>query len=144
MEKRTLGNTGENISIIGFGGIIVMNETKKNSASFVSKAIERGINYFDVAPGYGNAQEMLGPALKKYRKNIFLACKIGNSGYLDVLPCMVKSARIVSYMTISAGSVCTNRFLPTFSFLNSTNQWITRDNRMVRGFIKGNEVVIFL
>ena len=75
MEKRTLGSTGESISIIGFGGIIVMNETKKNSTSFVSKAIERGINYFDVAPEYGNAQEMLGPALKKYRKNIFLACK---------------------------------------------------------------------
>ena len=75
MEKRTLGSTGENLSIIGFGGIIVMNETKKNSASLVSKAIDRGINYFDVAPGYGNAQEMLGPALKKYRKNLFLACK---------------------------------------------------------------------
>ena len=75
MEKRTLGSTGENLSIIGFGGIIVMNETKKDSASFVSKAIDRGINYFDVAPGYGNAQEMLGPALKKYRENIFLACK---------------------------------------------------------------------
>ena len=75
MEKRTLGGTGENLSVIGFGGIIVMNETKKDSASFVSKAIDRGINYFDVAPGYGNAQEMLGPALKKYRENIFLACK---------------------------------------------------------------------
>ncbi|NQT67734.1 MAG: aldo/keto reductase [Actinobacteria bacterium] len=75
MEKRPLSNTGENLSVIGFGGTIVMNETKKNSAIFVSKAIDRGINYFDVSPLYGNAQEMLGPALKKYRKNIFLACK---------------------------------------------------------------------
>jgi len=75
MEKRILSGTSENLSIIGFGGIIVMNETKKDSASLVSKAIERGINYFDVAPEYGNAQEILGPALKKYRENIFLACK---------------------------------------------------------------------
>ena len=34
-----------------------------------------GINYFDVAPSYGNAQERLGPALAPYRKNCFLACK---------------------------------------------------------------------
>jgi predicted aldo/keto reductase-like oxidoreductase len=75
MEKRTLSGTDENLSIIGFGGMIVMNETGKDSASFVSKAIDRGINYFDIAPQYGNAQEMLGPALKKYRQNVFLACK---------------------------------------------------------------------
>jgi predicted aldo/keto reductase-like oxidoreductase len=75
MEKRLLGKTNERLSIIGFGGIVVMNETSKNSAEFVSKAINRGINYFDVAPQYGNAQEMLGPALKPYRKDVFLACK---------------------------------------------------------------------
>lgn len=75
MEKRTLSGTDENLSIIGFGGMIVRDETSKDSARFVSKAIDRGINYFDVAPQYGNAQEMLGPALKKYRQNVFLACK---------------------------------------------------------------------
>ena len=75
MEKRILGKTGESLSIIGFGGIIVMNETAKNASKYVSTAIERGINYFDVAPEYGNAQEMLGPALKPYRNDVFLACK---------------------------------------------------------------------
>ena len=30
---------------------------------------------FDVAPSYGNAEEMLGPALEPYRKDVFLACK---------------------------------------------------------------------
>jgi len=38
-------------------------------------SVERGVNYFDVAPSYGNAQEKLGPALEPYRKNCFLACK---------------------------------------------------------------------
>ncbi|MCL4378108.1 MAG: aldo/keto reductase [Actinobacteria bacterium] len=75
MEKRILGKTKERLSIIGFGGIVVMNETTKDSSEFVSKAIDRGINYFDVAPQYGNAQEMMGPALKPYRKDVFLACK---------------------------------------------------------------------
>ena len=75
MNKRDFGKTGEKLSIIGFGGIVVANETKKDVTDFVSKAIDRGINYFDVAPLYGNAQEMLGPALKPYRKDVFLACK---------------------------------------------------------------------
>jgi aryl-alcohol dehydrogenase-like predicted oxidoreductase len=41
----------------------------------VAEAVDRGINYFDVAPSYGNAQERLGPALEPYRKQCFLACK---------------------------------------------------------------------
>ena len=41
----------------------------------MAEAVDRGINYFDVAPSYGNAQERLGPALAPYRKNCFLACK---------------------------------------------------------------------
>lgn len=75
MEKRKLGKTEEKLSVIGFGGIVVMHETVKDASRFVSMAIDRGINYFDVAPQYGNAQEILGQALKPYRKNIFLACK---------------------------------------------------------------------
>lgn len=75
MEKRTLGKTGEKLSIVGFGGIVVMNEEPSNASMIVSRAIERGINYFDVAPSYGNAQERLGPALAPYRRNVFLACK---------------------------------------------------------------------
>jgi aryl-alcohol dehydrogenase-like predicted oxidoreductase len=41
----------------------------------VAEAVDRGVNYFDVAPSYGDAQQRLGPALAPYRKNCFLACK---------------------------------------------------------------------
>jgi len=75
IPKRTLGATGEKLSIIGFGGILVKDEEQSNANDMVAKAIERGVNYFDVAPTYGNAEEILGPALKPYRKNCFLACK---------------------------------------------------------------------
>lgn len=77
IEKRALGKTGEKLSMIGFGGIVVMNATTQQAASRVKEAIEYGINYFDVAPSYGNAEEMLGPALEPYRKKVFLACKTG-------------------------------------------------------------------
>ncbi len=75
IAKRPLGRTGEHLSIIGFGGIVVMDEAPTHSKNIVAEAVDRGINYFDIAPSYGNAQERLGPALAPYRKNCFLACK---------------------------------------------------------------------
>ena len=75
MEKRRYGRTGEELSVVGFGGIIVMDEDLSSASRIVDQAIERGINYFDVAPSYGNAEERLGPALEPYRESIFLACK---------------------------------------------------------------------
>ncbi|MFP5227754.1 MAG: aldo/keto reductase [Acidobacteriota bacterium] len=75
IARRKLGKTGEELSIIGFGGIVVMNEDPSSSSNIVAEAVDRGINYFDVAPSYGNAQERLGPALAPYRDRVFLACK---------------------------------------------------------------------
>src|SRR5689334_22989740 len=68
IPRRALGRTGEHLSIIAFGGIVVMNETTGDAGNIVAEAVDRGINYFDIAPSYGNAQERLGPALAPYRK----------------------------------------------------------------------------
>jgi predicted aldo/keto reductase-like oxidoreductase len=70
-----LGKTGEKLSVIGFGAIMLNDNPQDFANEMVSKAYDLGVNYFDVAPNYGNAQEKLGPALKPYRKNCFLACK---------------------------------------------------------------------
>ena len=70
-----LGKTGLNVMPIGFGGIVVMDSEPEQASRIVEDAIEFGINYFDVAPSYGNAEQMLGPALEPFRKDIFLACK---------------------------------------------------------------------
>ncbi len=75
MEKRQLGRTGEMLSVVGFGGIVVTNEEPAEATRLVAQAIDRGINYFDFSPSYGNAEERLGPALEPYRKSVFLACK---------------------------------------------------------------------
>jgi aryl-alcohol dehydrogenase-like predicted oxidoreductase len=75
IARRPLGKTGEQLSIIGFGGIVVMNEDAGAAGNIVAEAVDRGVNYFDVAPSYGNAQERLGPALAPYRNKSFLACK---------------------------------------------------------------------
>lgn len=75
MDRREYGHTGERLSIIGFGGILVSQTEPAEAAALVGEAVERGVNYFDVAPTYGNAQERLGPALEPYRDEVFLACK---------------------------------------------------------------------
>jgi predicted aldo/keto reductase-like oxidoreductase len=75
LPKRRLGQTGEKLSIIGFGGIVVRDMPQEKANNIVNRAWDHGVNYYDVAPTYGNAEERLGPALKPYRKESFLACK---------------------------------------------------------------------
>ena len=75
LERRTLGRTGESLSVVGLGGVVVDGVTPEEAARSVEFAIDAGINYFDVAPTYGNAEDMLGPALEPYRDDVFLACK---------------------------------------------------------------------
>ncbi len=77
MPKRELGRTGEKLSILGFGGILVMDEEQKTANEMAARAFDHGINYFDVAPSYGNAESKLGPALLPLRSKCFLACKTG-------------------------------------------------------------------
>ena len=81
MERRPYGNTGIDLSILGFGGILVMDCGRKEASRIVAKSVDCGINYFDVAPSYGNAEERLGPALEPYRKEVFLACKTGERSW---------------------------------------------------------------
>ncbi|HEY3413232.1 MAG TPA: aldo/keto reductase [Armatimonadota bacterium] len=75
MQQRPYGSAGETLSIVGMGAIVVMNATVAEAAERVGWAVDQGVTYFDVAPTYGNAQEMLGPALEPYREKVFLACK---------------------------------------------------------------------
>jgi aryl-alcohol dehydrogenase-like predicted oxidoreductase len=65
----------QKVSKVAFGGVIVMDESQADANDFVKEAIKAGVTYFDVAPTYGNAEKRLGPALKPFRKDVFLACK---------------------------------------------------------------------
>src|SRR5437879_579600 len=75
VPRRPYGKDKVMISVIGFPGIGLKDKPSEEASSIVAAAIERGVNYFDVAPTYGNAQYVLGPALQPYRRNCFLACK---------------------------------------------------------------------
>jgi len=75
LPRRALGRTGIKLSILGLGGMTIARETPAETKTLVSEAFEAGVNYFDVAPTYADAEDLLGPALEPYRSRVHLACK---------------------------------------------------------------------
>ncbi len=75
LARRTLGRTGIKLSILGLGGMTIARETPAEVQALVGEAFQAGVNYFDVAPSYADAEDLLGPALEPYRTRVHLACK---------------------------------------------------------------------
>ncbi len=76
LPRRTYRDEVE-LSILGFGGIVVCGLDQAEADRAVASAIDRGVNYFDVAPSYfdGEAELKLGQALRGWRECVFYACK---------------------------------------------------------------------
>jgi predicted aldo/keto reductase-like oxidoreductase len=68
---RPLGNTGISMSDISFGGAGIGNP------DVVTRAVERGINYFDTSPDYSRtgSEQVIGKALKPHRDKVHIASK---------------------------------------------------------------------
>jgi L-galactose dehydrogenase len=81
MIYRTLGKTGLKVSVIGFGASPLGGEFGSVDSAecrrAVDRAIECGINYFDVAPYYGRtlAESRLGEFLEGRRDKVVLTSK---------------------------------------------------------------------
>jgi aryl-alcohol dehydrogenase-like predicted oxidoreductase len=80
MEKRILGRTGLEVSVLGMGGVFISSwgQTDRDEARrAVHRAFELGINYVDTAPSYSNSEEVLGDALKGVDRPYYLSTKLG-------------------------------------------------------------------
>jgi predicted aldo/keto reductase-like oxidoreductase len=78
MPRRVLGRTGMRASIVGFPGLALVHYDQERCTSGIHDAFEKGINYFDVAPAYGNgdAEIKMGIGLQGIdRSDYYLACK---------------------------------------------------------------------
>ena len=75
LEKRRLGRTGLSVSVIGFGGIPIIEASWKSAVRTVRRAFELGVNYFDTARAYGDSEEKIGEALHNVRDRVVLATK---------------------------------------------------------------------
>lgn len=78
LPRRVLGRTGQKLSVVGFPGLALIHYEQKRCDEAVHSAFDRGVNYYDVAPAYGNGQceTKLGIGLQGLdRTRYFLACK---------------------------------------------------------------------
>jgi predicted aldo/keto reductase-like oxidoreductase len=76
MKKRMLGNTGMEVSVIGFGGIPIQRVNQEEATKIVLECRDKGINFIDTARGYTVSEEYIGNALKKAgRENFYIATK---------------------------------------------------------------------
>ena len=88
MEKRKLGATGIELSVIGLGTWAIGGggwkfgwgpQDDKASFAAIRRAVELGINWIDTAPlyGLGHAEEVVGKAIKGLREKPLIATKFG-------------------------------------------------------------------
>lgn len=75
METRRLGRTGHMSTIITFGSAAIGKVTQDVADVAIQDALDHGVNHFDVAPTYGDAELRLAPWMKQIRNDIFLGCK---------------------------------------------------------------------
>ncbi|MCD6406634.1 aldo/keto reductase [Candidatus Aerophobetes bacterium] len=75
MEKRRLGKTGLEVSVIGFGGIPIQRLPMRKAREIIRLAIDRGINFFDTAQGYGDSEVKIGEGIKGKRDKCIIATK---------------------------------------------------------------------
>jgi L-galactose dehydrogenase/L-glyceraldehyde 3-phosphate reductase len=82
MERRTLGKTGLDVSLLGFGcgavGGLMVGGAPADQERAVARALEIGINYFDTAAQYGNgrSETNLGRVIKSLKPDIYVGTKV--------------------------------------------------------------------
>jgi aryl-alcohol dehydrogenase-like predicted oxidoreductase len=82
MERRTLGRTGLEVSVLGFGcgavGGLMVRGNQSDQERAVARALELGVNYFDTAAMYGNgeSERNLGRVIKSLKPEIYVGTKV--------------------------------------------------------------------
>lgn len=86
MQRRKLGRTGLEVSVLGFGcgtvGGLMTDGDPRDQERAVARAVELGINYFDTAQQYGEgrSEENLGRVLRELKPDVLVATKVKAPG----------------------------------------------------------------
>jgi aryl-alcohol dehydrogenase-like predicted oxidoreductase len=77
VQQRRLGRLGHQSSVLIYGAAALGEVDQDTADASVQLALDAGINHFDVAASYGDAELRLGPWMPRIRDRIFLATKTG-------------------------------------------------------------------
>ena len=77
VQKRVLGNTGIEVTILGLGGegILRTHGHDQQAYALINRAIDLGITYCESARAYAGSESYYGLALKERRNDVFLTSK---------------------------------------------------------------------
>jgi aryl-alcohol dehydrogenase-like predicted oxidoreductase len=88
MEHRELGDSGVEVSAVGFGAWVVGTDwwgdrSEADAVEMVEHALDRGVTYVDTGDvyGHGDSEELVGRAIEGRRSEVTLATKVGYDFY---------------------------------------------------------------
>ena len=88
MQYRELGDSGVEVSEVGFGAWVVGTDwwgdrSESDAVEMVQHALSEGVTYFDTGDvyGHGRSEELIGEALAEHREEVTIATKIGYDFY---------------------------------------------------------------
>lgn len=98
MPMRTLGKTGQKVSLLAFGcgSRWLAYKTPDKAHEALERALKGGVNYVDTAGAYGDGQseQWVGEFLKSHKKNFFLVTKVqGKRTYDDSMRLIERSLK---------------------------------------------------
>lgn len=79
MEKRLLGKTDLDVTIMGFGSMELHLLDEKSAVALLNKVLDSGINYIDTSPEYPMSEYYIGKAISNRRREFILATKCGDN-----------------------------------------------------------------
>jgi aryl-alcohol dehydrogenase-like predicted oxidoreductase len=79
MKKRAFGNTGLQVSALGFGAMHLNDErvSEEQAGQLLNEVLDLGVNLIDTARGYGLSEERIGRHLAHRRSDYVLSTKVG-------------------------------------------------------------------
>jgi uncharacterized protein len=77
MERRTLGRSGQGVSILGMGGFHLLEISAGEAEDLLNRYLDAGGNYVETAPEYGDgeSERKIGPVMATRRDECTLATK---------------------------------------------------------------------
>ncbi len=80
MERRRLGKTDMEVSVLGFGGSEIGYERRaaRTVARLLGSALDAGLNVIDTAECYDDSEELIGKAVGARRSDYYLFTKCGH------------------------------------------------------------------